>query len=395
MTIRDKTAIVGIGLTDFYKRGQSGSKTHLHLCLEAILNACDDAGIDPSEIDGFSSYMDEMNAGIVAPALGIPEVRFSNLVWGGGGGGAAAAVGNAAAAIAAGYCDVVAVYHGIRQPTGQRFGQVFARPSTAGTTATPMGRDFIAPYGLMAPGQMFALITRRHMHQYGTTTDHLAAVAITQREHARRNPRALRRDPMTLEDYYNSRMISDPFRLFDYCNENDGAGALIVVSAERARDMKQKPAYIMGVAQGGAGGWGNALGHQTMPEDIYPTAGHGQIARDLYKMAGVGPKDIDVAELYDHFTGMVLLQLEDYGFCGKGESGPMAAEGGLRWDTGIIPTNTHGGNLSEVYFHATTHMVEGVRQIRGTSTAQVKDAEICLVTGGPSPVPSSGMILRG
>jgi len=395
MSIKDKTAIVGIGLTDYYKRGQSGVKSHLDLCLEAILKACADAGIHPHEIDGFSSYMDEMNASIVAPALGCPEVRFSNLVWGGGGGGSCAAIGAAAAAIEAGYCDTVAVYHGIRQPPGLRFGEVFARPPGNAGTISTASRDFVAPYGLMAPGQMFALIVRRHMHQYGTTTDHLAAVAMTQREHARRNPKALRRDPMTLDDYYNSRMISDPFRLFDYCNENDGAGAVIVVSAERAKDLKQKPAYIMAVAQGGAGGWGQSISQQTMPDDIYPTAGHGQLARDLYRMAGVGPGDIDVAELYDHFTGMVLLQLEDYGFCGKGESGPMVAEGAMRWDTGKIPTNTHGGNLSEVYLHATTHIVEGVRQIRGTSTSQVKDAELALVTGGPSPVPSSSMILRG
>lgn len=395
MTIKDKTAIVGVGLTDYYRRGQSGIKGHLDLCLEAILKACDDAGINPTEIDGFASYMDEMNSSIVAPALGIPEVRFSNLAWGGGGGGACAAIGNAAAAIEAGFCDVAVVYHGIRQPMGQRFGEVFARAPAPGSTATATGRDFIAPYGLMAPGQMFALIVRRHMHLYGTTSEHLAHVAMTQREHARRNPLAIRRDPMTMEDYFNSRMISDPFRLFDYCNENDGAGALIIVSAERAKDLKQKPAYIMGVAQGGAGGWGNSIGHQTMPEEIYATAGHGQIARDLYKMAGVGPEDIDVAELYDHFSGMVLLQLEDYGFCEKGESGPLAASGGLRWDTGKIPVNTHGGNLSEVYFHGTTHMIEGVRQIRGTSTAQVEDAELALVTAGPSPIPSSAMILRG
>ena len=394
MSIKDKCAIVGVGLTDYYKRGQSGAKSHLDLCLEAILQACDDAGIRPQEIDGFSSYMDEMNASIVAPALGCPEVRFSNLVWGGGGGGSCAAVGAAAAAIHAGYCEVAVVYHGIRQPSDQRFGEVFARPPGNAGTVSSAGRDFIAPFGLMAPGQMFALMVRRHMHLYGTTTDHLAAVAMTQREHARRNPKALRRDPMTLEDYYASRMISDPFRLFDYCNENDGAGAVIVVSAERARDMKQKPAYIMAVAQGGAGGWGQSITQQTMPDDIYPTAGHGQLARDLYRMAGVGPQDIDVAELYDHFTGMVLLQLEDYGFCGKGESGPLAASGGLRWDTGKIPVNTHGGNLSEVYLHATTHIVEGVRQIRGSSTAQVKDVELALVTGGPSPVPSSSMILR-
>jgi len=394
VNIKDKTAIVGVGLTDYYRRGQSGAKTHLTLCLEAILKACDDAGIKPQEIDGFASYRDDMNAALVAPALGAKEVRFSNLVWGGGGGGSCAAVGNAAAAIHAGYCDVVAIYHGIRQPAGERFGETFARPPAPGGSGVASGRDFIAPYGLMSPGQMFALMVRRHMHLYGTTSEHLGHVAITQRLHARRNPKALRRDPMTMDDYFNSRMISDPFRLFDYCNENDGAGALILVSAERARDLKQKPAYVMGVAQGGAGGWGNSISQQTMPEEIYATAGHGQLARDLYKMAGVGPEDIDVAELYDHFTGMVLLQLEDYGFCKKGESGPLAASGALRWDSGEIPVNTHGGNLSEVYLHATTHMVEGVKQLRGTSTSQVKDAELVLVTGGPSPVPSSSMILR-
>jgi acetyl-CoA acetyltransferase len=200
---------------------------------------------------------------------------------------------------------------------------------------------------------------------------------------------------MSLDDYFNSRMISDPFRLFDYCNENDGAGAVIVVSAERAKRMKQTPAYIMAVAQGGAGGWAQSITSQTMPADIYPTAGHGQLARDLYKMAGIGPRDISAAELYDHFTGMVLLQIEDYGFCGKGESGPLAAAGGLRWDGGQIPVNTHGGNLSEVYLHATTHIVEGVRQVRGTSTCQVKDVNHVLVTAGPSPIPSSSMILHG
>jgi acetyl-CoA acetyltransferase len=305
-------------------------------------------------------------------------------------------VGNAAAAIAAGFCNTVVVYHGIKQPPDGRFGQAFARPRGSGgysSGGTP-DADFIAPYGLMSPGQMFSLIVRRHMHLYGTTTDHLAAVAMTQRLHAQRNPKAIRRDPMTLEDYYNSRPIAEPFRLFDYCNENDGAGAFIVVSAERARDFKQPPAYIMAVAQGGAGGWGESITKQYMPEEIYATAGHGQIARDLYKMAGVGPQHIDVAELYDHFSGMVLLQIEDYGFAKKGESGPWAAAGGMRWDTGSTPINTHGGNLSEVYLHATTHIAEGVRQVRGTSTSQVKDANLVLVTGGPSPVPSSSMILH-
>src|SRR5262245_35727208 len=141
MTIKDKTAIVGVGLTDYYKRGQSGSKTHLDLCLEAILKACDDAGVHPHEIDGFSSYMDDNNASVVAPALGGREVRFSNLVWGGGGGGACAAIGAAASAINAGYCDVVAVYHGIRQPTGGRFGEAFAKPANQPGIASSANLD--------------------------------------------------------------------------------------------------------------------------------------------------------------------------------------------------------------------------------------------------------------
>jgi acetyl-CoA acetyltransferase len=232
------------------------------------------------------------------------------------------------------------------------------------------------------------------MALYGTKPEHLGAQCISQREHAIRNPKALMRSPMTLEDYFASRMICDPFHLFDCCQENDGAGAVIVVPAERARDFKQRPAYIMGVAQGGSAGWGSWMGQHNQWDEVYPTAGHGLIAKNLYKMAGVGPKDINVVEFYDHFSGMVLLQLEDYQLCGKGESGPFVAEGHTKWNGGSLPVNTHGGNLSEVYLHATTHIVEGVRQIRGISTSQVKDAELCLVTGGPSPVPSSGMILR-
>ena len=390
MSIKDKTAVVGVGLTDYYRRGQSGDKTHLQLCLEAILNACDDAGISPKEIDGFSSYADQMSASVVAPALGVPEVRYSNLVWGGGGGGAAAAMGNAAAAIIAGFADVVAVYHGIKQTPDARFGG--SRPE--GSPPSPMAAGVIAPYGLMSPAQMFALQTRRHMHKYGTTYEHLGEVAISTRANALRNPKALMRSPLTMEDYLNSRWIADPFRLFDCCQENDGAGALIVTSVERAKTLKQAPAVIMAVAQGGPGTWGNSIVNHAMAEDVYTTSGHTTIAKNLYKAAGVGPDDIDVVEFYDHFTGMVLMQLEDYGFCKPGESGPFVAEGNIRWPDGKIPVNTHGGNLSEVYFHATTHLIEGVRQIRGTSTSQVKDAELALVTGGPSPVPSSSLIYR-
>jgi acetyl-CoA acetyltransferase len=303
-------------------------------------------------------------------------------------------VANAAAAITAGFANVVVVYHAIKQSPTARFGQAFARTGGGYGAGGSPAADFIAPFGLMSPPQMFALIIARHMHLYGTTSEHLGTVGVTFREHARRNPKALMQEPLTLDDYFASRIIAAPLRLFDCCQENDGAGALIVVSAERARDLDPRPVYIMAGSQGGHGRWGESITDQQMPDEIYATAGHAEVARNLFQMAGVGPQDIDVAEIYDHFSGMVLLQLEDYGFCERGESGPFVAEGNIRWPDGKLPVNTHGGNLSEVYLHGTTHMVEAVRQLRGTSTAQVKDAELVLVTAGPSPVPTSSLILR-
>jgi acetyl-CoA acetyltransferase len=248
------------------------------------------------------------------------------------------------------------------------------------------------PYGIGAPAHNFALMMRRHMHLYGTTHEHLGHQVITTREHAMRNPRALYRTPLTMDDYLNSRMIVDPFRLFDCTLESDGAGAVIVVSAERARDFPHPPAYIMAVSQGEHGSTA-AFSHQ-QPDELYTTAGHSLVAERLYAMAGVGPRDIDVAELYDHFSGMVLLTLEDYGFCGRGESGPFVAEGRTKWAGGELPVNTNGGNLSCMYMPGMTLVIEGVEQVRGTSTAQVENAELCLVTAGPGTFPTSAMILR-
>jgi acetyl-CoA acetyltransferase len=389
---RDRCAIVGIGHTKYYPRGMSVSETNsLGLTCQAILAACEDAGLDVRDIDGFSSYADTSDGGQIALALGIPEVHFSNLVFGGGGGGSVAAVGNAVSAIVSGQASVVVVYHSIQQPPTARFGQSFLRPDRVlGNPAL----DFAAPFGLGSPGQMFALIARRYMHKYGATIDDFGAVAVTTRWHASHNPLALKRTPITLEDHHNSRLISDPLRLLDFCLENDGGGALIVVAAERARDFKQPPVYITAVSQGGDGRWGPAITTHNMPDELYTTAGHGAIARTLYERAGLGPNDVDVAELYDHFTPMVLMQLEDYGFCGRGEAGAFVREGRTRWPDGDLPVNTHGGNLSEVYLHGMTHIIEAVRQLRGTASCQVKDAAVALVTGGPSPVPSSAMILR-
>jgi len=391
MSLRDKACIVGVGLTDYGKRGEFFEINQAVQIRGALDRALEDAGLERSDVDGFASYSVESNdPGMLAPALGIPNVNFSNLVFGGGGGGTCGAIANAAAAVHAGLAEVVMVYKIITQPPHARFGASYGSPQVA---ANPYS-DFHLPFGLTSPVQFMAMLFQRHMYRYGTTTRHLAEVAVQQRVHAQRNPLALKRDPLTIEDHQASRVIADPFRLFDCCQENDGGGVILVTSAERARDLRQRPVYIMAGAQGGSSHWGSGLTMQNQPDDLHASAGHAQLAERLYRMAGVGPEDVDVALLYDHFSGLVILQLEDYGFCKRGEGGGLVEDGGLLWDGGRIPTNTHGGNLSEVYLLGLTHLAEAVRQLRGTSTSQVPDAEIALVTAGPTNLPSSSVLLR-
>jgi acetyl-CoA acetyltransferase len=229
---------------------------------------------------------------------------------------------------------------------------------------------------------------------YGTTREQFGAVAISNRDNASRMPNAIRREPITMGDYLSSRMISDPFCLLDYCQESDGAAACVTVSAERARDLAHPPALIRGAAQGGEGDWGQGEEWLQMPEEYFAAAGYRAIADDLYSGAGLGPKDIDVVELYDHFTGMVLMQLEDLGFCKPGESGPFALDGGIRYPDGALPLNTHGGSHSHVNLNGMNHVLEGVRQIRGEAINQVRDAQTVLVSGGPGKLPMSALILR-
>ena len=233
------------------------------------------------------------------------------------------------------------------------------------------------------------------MHLYGTRREALAEVCISQRINAMKRPMSLRREPLTLDDYFDARMVSDPLCLLDYTMESDGAVAVITVSAERAKDLRQPPAYIMGSAHGGSGRWGPGIFRYCQtPDEEFASSGHRPVAERLYEMAGVGPGDVDVALLYDHFSPLVLLQLEDYGFCPIGEGGPFVEDGNIRFGTGTIPVNTHGGNLSDAYIIGMTHIVEAVEQLRGTAINQVENAEIALVTGGPASLPVSGTLLR-
>ena len=396
-TLKDRAAIVGVGATSYYRRGQSLPQTTMDLAIKAILAALDDAGLGVDEVDGFALYGGAfVDTSLVAQVLGIPSVRFTAGLTGGGG-GAAGSVGLAAAGVATGMADVVVSLMTLQQ-ANMRFGASFApkRDGSAGAYSAPSTPEYVfsSNAGLMAPGQMFATLVHRHMHLYGTTREHLAEVAISTRSNAIRRETSLMREPLTRDDYFAARMISDPFCLYDYCMECDGAVAVVTTTPERAKDLRHEPVYVMGSAQGGAGRWGQAITWMGMPDEIFATSGHRPIAKDLYAMAGVGPADVDVALLYDHFTGMVLLQLEDYGFCGVGESGPFVAEGNIRWPDGGLPVNTHGGNLSEAYIIGMTHVKEAVEQLRGTAVNQVAGAEIALVTGGPASIPVSGLLLH-
>ena len=387
MSIRDKTAIVGLGATAYYKRGQSAPRSLQELVGESILAALADAGLSVRDVDGLAYYMGAHYASTdaLAEILGIPEVRYTGTLTGGGG-GSAGHVGLAAGAIVAGQADVVVCVGAIQQ-TKQRYGQIMASQA-----ATP-DSAFYSATGLVGPGHLYSMLARRHMHLYGTTRERFAEVALTFRANALKHPLSVMKKPMTMEDYFASRMIADPLCLFDFCQETDGAVAVVVTSAERARDLRQKPVYVSGCAHGGAGAWGRAIGSMQMPDDIFASSGHRSIAPRLYKEAGLGPADIDVALIYDNFSFLVLAQLEDYGFCPIGESGNYVAGGAIRMD-GALPTNPHGGQLSNSYIVGSTNLREAVEQLRGVAANQVPGAEVALVTGGPASLPVSGLILR-
>jgi acetyl-CoA acetyltransferase len=385
-------AVVGVGATDYYKRGESWPRSITELAGSAIIAACADAGLSVKDIDGFAYYSgagagygQSMDTAEFMETLGIPEVTFTAALTSGGG-GAAGSIGLARAAIVAGDANVVVTVMALQQ-SRQRLGSVFAA-----VPPSPLG-SFIQPSGLSGPGHLMSVLTRRHMHDYGTRREAFAEIALSQRENAANRPKALKREPLTLDDYFNARMIAEPLCLLDFCLETDGAIAVITTSAERAKDLKQKPVPVVAAAHGGSREWGRAFGWFGMPGENFASSGHKPVARHLFQRAGVTPADIDVALLYDHFSPMVLMQLEDYGFCAKGEGGAFVESGAIRYKGGSIPVNTHGGQLSEAYIIGMTHIKEGVEQMRGTAINQVPDADLALVTGGPASLPVSGLIL--
>ncbi len=382
MTVRNKAAIVGVGETEF---SQDSGRSTLRMALEAILQALDDAGLRPEDVDAVvkMSANDDIFEIDLLRSLNLSNLRFFAEIPHGGG----AACGTIAAAVAAvvsGMADVVVTFRSLNERSERRFGV-----SSLGGGVTHW-RQYYLPHGLVTPAQWVAVFGQRYLHEYGHTTEELGRVSVLCRKHAATNPHAMMyQRPITLEDHQSSRWIAEPLRLLDCCLDTDGACAAIVVSAEKARQLKGVAAYIAAAAQG--------TGSRTEMMTSYQRRSLARLeesestAAALYPIAELEPKDIDVAEIYDPFTPMVLMQLEAYGFAAPGEAPALFHDGRLELD-GPMPMNTHGGHLGEGYLHGFGHIVEGVRQVRGTAVNQVRDVRTCLVTSGVG-VPTSAIIL--
>jgi len=371
LTLKDKSAIVGVGETEYSK---NSGMTVLELLLQASVRAIEDAGLTPRDIDGIMPPFFGASAEDFICNFGIKDLKYASVVHMGGA-SPVASLQTAAMAIATGIAENILCVVGWNGYSATRLSAPTG-PIDLPLPVIPLIMEFELPYGLMTPAQFYAPMATRHMHDYGTTSEQLGAVAVAMRKHALLNEKAIMKKPMTLEDHQNSRMITEPFRLFDCCLETDGAAAVVLSSAEKAGDLKKPPVYIMGAAEG----------HPDLPDQIanrpvLTEVGVKKAAPRAFQMAGITPKDVDVALLYDCFTWVVICQLEDLGFCKKGEGGPFV-EGGRIELGGELPVNPHGGLLSQAHIIGMNHVVEAVKQLRGQAgAAQVKEAEIALVTG--------------
>ncbi|HVX55257.1 lipid-transfer protein, partial [Nocardioides sp.] len=357
-------AIVGIGATEFSK--ESG-RSELQLSVEAVRAALADCGLGPADVDGLTTFtMDTSSEIALARELGIPALRFfSRINYGGG--AACATVQQAAMAVACGVADVVVAYRGFNERSGRRFGQVDASVAQQVNT-NGLDNAWTYPFGLGTPAATVAMQARRYLHEYGATSADFGRVAVADRRHAATNPAAFFFGrPITLEEHQASRMIVDPLHLLDCCQESDGAVALVVVSAKRARDLRQRPAVIAAAAQGSAA---DQFVMTSYYRDDIGIPEMGVVGRELWRQSGLGPADVQTAVLYDHFTPYVLMQLEELGFCGRGEAPGFIADGGIELG-GRLPINPHGGQLGEAYIHGMNGIAEAVRQVRGTSVNQV------------------------
>ena len=400
--LTDKYCIVGVGETAYTK--DSGRTTRA-MAVEAVRNAMRDAGLQASQVNGMLSYHggDSCVSPEVASDLGIRLDFYMDCS--GGGSSTEALVGLAIGAIEVGMCETVAIFRSMNGYSEVRIGGTGRRAATPVVGSQLLSR----PYGMVSAGQSFAPVFMRHMMEYGTTSAQVAAVKVAHSKHASNNPKAYYKKRYSIEDVLNSRWICKPLHLLDCCVETDNATSIIVTSAERARDLRQRPIYIMGVV----GRVTKARG-DTFYNDAPITSVAGKYAAPrVFGMAGVTPEDIDLTGSYDAFTFTTMLQLEDYGFCKKGEGGQYVSSGIIELG-GKRPNNTSGGHLCEGYTHGMSMVIENVRQLRGQADdycprwqegihtydysegkcRQVRDAEISMNLGWANPVTGSAMIMR-
>lgn len=357
MSFSNSAAIVGVGETDY---SRASGRSELALSLQAIRTALHDAGIEPRDVDGLMKWrVDTSTEAEVAANLGITDLAWWGEISQAGNVGAAL-IAHAAAAIHAGLANVIVIYRGVNGRSGRRYG----RGDVTGQGGRG-GGAFTEPFGLLTPQHGLAMVARRRMYETGITSRHFGMQAVAQRRHANRNPRAtFYTRALSLEEHQASRLIVDPFHLFDCCLETDGGGALVLASAERAREFQKSPVLIRAAAQTGPGVGSPAV----------------RGARRLFDMARLDREDIDVIQIYDHFGPFVLFALEDYGFVD--DAGRLVEEGGTDFDGGRLPVNTSGGHLSEAYLQGINHLIEATRQVRGESTAQVPDVRFSFCDTG-------------
>jgi acetyl-CoA acetyltransferase len=373
-----KPVVVGIGRTNYSRNSQ---RTPLALAAEAVRDALADAGVPAAEVDGGATFQISDSAAPmqVAHAVGSPGLRW-NIDLMGGGNYATSVVANAALAVESGACDVAIVYRALNGRSGRRFGRADGALKVGGE------RQFAAPHGYLTPPQWMAMWTREHQRVYGTTCEDLGRIAITQRDHAAANEHAVKRDPITMDDYLDGRFINEPLRIYDCALEVDGAVAVVLTTRERARDLRSKPIQILGHAEftGAGGSWDQWPDLTTMYSN--------RAGPDLWARVDVTPNDVDVACMYDCFTYTVMVTMEEFGLCERGQVGPFFAQGRATYG-GDVVVNPHGGLLSEGYIHGLNHTYEAVLQLRGQAEKrQVPEAKVALVTAGAGPY-GAGMLL--
>jgi acetyl-CoA acetyltransferase len=382
--VKGRAVIAGIGESAYYERGRA-PYTEFQLACIAIRRAAEDAGIETADIDGFVSYMDTRNDPLrLSAALGVRELRWTAQPWGGGGNNMAAAVQLADAAVNSGYARHVIAFRALAQGQFGRFGQSHAADRVAG--------DFVYShlYGLLSPAHECALHTLRFMHDHRVPRDVLASLALASYANAQRNPRAIRHGtPLTREQYDSARWIVEPFRLYDCCPENDGAAAVLVTTPERARDLAHKPVAIIAAAQG----LGPTYGVSAFQGEWFPGAFYRSVADTLWQHAGCRPRDVDVVQLYENFTGTALMALCEMGFCEPCELATFVRSERVTGPDAEFPLNTSGGNLGEAYIHGFEMVNEAARQVRGDSTCQVAGVERSLAIAGPGYAPGSALLL--